>query len=198
MSLFTKTKETQRPYRRRNYFINRRMQGWFTVYFLVLGISISFLSSFVMWYFSSAKLEQYIFRSHIPPVLPWDVLFSDLVISLLVSSGILIIATYVVAHFVFRKIPGQLKDFNEAMDRVGSGDLTTKVPEGGIENLNETLDNYREKMRNKIISLDKIRMEMDNVINDQSAPESKRKDLERLCSTFRLELIELSTKDTGV
>ena len=84
------------------------------------------------------------------------------------------------------------------MDKIGSGDIATRVPEGGIENLNETLDDYRERLRNKIVSLDKIRMEMDDVLNDQSASESKRKDLERLCITFRLELAELSTKDTGV
>jgi hypothetical protein len=41
-------------------------------------------------------------------------------------------------------------------------------------------------------------MKMDDLLNDQAAPESKRKDLERLCSTFQLELAELSTKDTGV
>lgn len=156
MSIFKIIKDTQRPYRRRNYFINRRMQGWFTAYFLVLGFSVSFVSSFVMWYFSSAKLEQYIYRSHVPLVLPWDVLFPDLIINLLVSSGILIVATYVVAHFVFLRIPLQLKNFEEAMDRIRSGDLATSVPEGGIENLNGTLDHYRERLRKKIISLDRI------------------------------------------
>jgi hypothetical protein len=35
------------------------------------------------------------------------------------------------------------------MDKIGSEDLAMRVPEGGIENLNETLDNYREKLKKK-------------------------------------------------
>lgn len=77
------------------------------------------------------------------------------------------------------------------------GNLVTKVPEGGIENLNETLDQYRERLRKKIISLDRIQMEMDAILNDQSSFESKTKGRERLCSSFRLELAEISTKDIG-
>lgn len=195
MSLLKKTEDIRRPYRRRNYFINKRMQGRFTVYFLILGFFISLGTSIMMWCFSSVELEQYIFRCHLPRVSPRDVVLSALVKNLLVSTVILIGCTYIVARFVFRGISSRLMIFKEAMERIGSGDLATRVPEGGVENLNEMLDDWRERMREKIEALDNIRKEMESVIEDQSVIETKKNNLARLSAAFRNELSELGYRN---
>lgn len=191
MSLFKKTEEIRRPYRRRNYFINKGMQGRFTVYFLMLGFFISLGTSAVIWYFASVEFEQYAFRSHVPRVLPWEVVFTVLAKNLFVLVCVLVGSTYLLARLIFRKMSSRLASLKEAMERIGAGDLAMGVPEGGIENLNEMLDDLRERLREKVTALDRIRREMGSVLEDQSAPETKKNELARLSAAFGNELTAL-------
>ena len=65
----------QRPYKRRHYFINRRLQGRFTIYFLILGLFITVSASMLIWHFSAKGFDRFIYRSHLPPITPWEIVF---------------------------------------------------------------------------------------------------------------------------
>jgi hypothetical protein len=176
-------------YRRKRYFINRPFQGRFALRFLVLGLFIAFSTGGAIWYLSSHELERHIFRSHVMPVGPWDIVFPILIRSLLVSVGVLLLFAFAVARTAFRKMSAALVSFEEAMVRIGTGDLKTSVPEGRVAELNETLEAARETLRKRVLVLRDLHQRMSaEVAKTGATDESIRGEMERLCVAFRAAL----------
>ncbi|MBI5739607.1 MAG: hypothetical protein HZA16_02700 [Nitrospirae bacterium] len=187
-----KDKMTRRPYRRRNYFINRKLQGRFTAYFLLLGFLFFSSASVSTWYFSSAELGKYVFRGHVAPVQPWDIISPFLVKNLFVSSLVLIGATYLLAASVFRGFSSRLVPFDKALERMGRGDLATEASEDSLADLNEMLDELRLRLRDKVTGLAGISEGFKATIEGDAAPERKKMELEKLSAAFREKLAEIS------
>jgi methyl-accepting chemotaxis protein len=184
-----------RPYRRRQYFINRPLQGRFALYFLVLGLLIAFATGGAIWYLSSNELERHIFRSHVTPAGPWDIVFPVLVRSLLVSAGVLLLFAFAAARASFRKITEALVTLDEAMTRIGTGDLKTNVPEGRVAGLNETLDAARETLRTRVLALRGLQERMSTEVSNTGATdEAVRGEMGKLCAAFRAALPALSDR----
>lgn len=186
-----KTEKIRRPYRRKHYFINRKLQGRFTAYFLLLGFFVFFGASVSIWYFSSFELEKNLFRCHITPVQPWDIIFPVLVKNLLVSSFILIGLTYLLAGSVFRGFSSRLIPFDKALEKMGKGDLAATAPEDSLEDLNKILDDLRQRWSEKVTALSGISKGLRSTIEGDAALEIKKMELERLSAAFREELAEL-------
>ena len=188
----------RRSDRRKQYFINRPLQGRFALYFLALGLLIAFCTGGAIWYLSSQELERHIFRSHVAPVGPWDIVFPILFRSLLVSVGVLLLFSLAAARAAFRKISAALAPLDEAMGRIGTGDLKTSVPEGGVEELNETLDAAREELRERVVALRGLQERMsEEVAKAESTDESVRREIEKLCLAFRAALPEFPSRESG-
>lgn len=176
----------RRPDRRRQFFIDRQLQGRFALCFLVLGLFIAFATGGAIWYLSSHELERHIFRSHVTVDGPWKIVSPILVRSLLVSAGVLLLFALAAARAAFRKISAALALLDEAMNRIGTGDLKTDVPEGGVEELNETLDAARETLRTRVLALRGLQERMSALAADTGRPdESVRGEVEELCAVFR-------------
>jgi hypothetical protein len=188
----------RRPDRRRQYFIHRPLQGRFALCFLGLGLLIAFGTGGAIWYLSSQELERHLFRSHVAPVGPWDVVFPILFRSLLVSIGGLLLFSFVVTRSVFRKISGELGAVDEAMCRIGAGDLKTNVPEGRVAELNETLDAAREAMRKRVVVLRDLQERMaEEVDKIRSEDESVCREIGRLCLAFRAAMPDAPSGESG-
>ena len=184
-----------RPYRRRQYFINRPLQGRFALCFLLLGLFIAFSTGGAIWYLSSNELERHIFRSHVTPAGPWDIIFPVLLSSLLVSVGVLLLFAFAAARASFRKITEALVTLDEAMTRIGTGDLKTNVPEGRVAGLNETLDAAREALRTRVLALQGLQERMSaEVANTGATDENVREEIAMLCTVFREALPGLSDR----
>ncbi|RJP22918.1 MAG: hypothetical protein C4529_04775 [Deltaproteobacteria bacterium] len=184
-----------RPYRRRRYFISRRLQGRFALCFLLLGLFIAFAAGGAIWHLSSQGLERQIFRSHVTVAGPWEIVSPVLLSSLLVSAGVLLLFALAAARAAFRKIAEALAPLDEAMSRIGTGDLKTNVPEGRVVELNETLDAAREALRTRVLALQGLQERMSaQVANTGATDESVREEIAILCTAFREALPGLSDR----
>jgi methyl-accepting chemotaxis protein len=185
----------RRPDRRRQFFINREFQGRFALCFLVLGLFIAFAAGGAIWHLSSQGLERHIFRSHVTVAGPWEIVFPILVRSLLVSACVLLLFTLAAVRAAFRKITEALAPLDEAMNRIGAGDLTTDVPEGGVEELNETMDGARETLRTRVMALRGLQERMSAEVSETGATdEAVQGEMDRLCAAFREALPVLSDR----
>jgi len=185
----------RRPDRRRQFFINRKLQGRFALGFLALGLSIAFAAGGATWHLSSQELERHIYRSHVTVAGPWEIVFPILFRSLLVSAGVLLLFTLTAVRAAFRKISSALEPLDEAMNRIGTGDLKTNVPEGGVEELNETLAAARDSLRTRVLALRRLHERMSALVADSGrSDESVHREVGELCAAFRAALPVLSDR----
>ena|GEM_PF-2023485 len=187
--------DRRRSDRRRRYYIDRPLQGRFALVFLALGLVVAFAAGGSIWYLSSQELERHIYRSHVTVAGPWEIVFPILVRSLLVSEGVLLLFALAAARTAFRKISSALGPLDEAMRRIGTGDLKTGVPEGGVGELNETLDAAREVLRKRVVALRGLQERMSAEVSKTGATdEAVRGEMEKLCAAFRDTLPEFTDR----
>jgi HAMP domain-containing protein len=161
----------------------------------VLGLFVAFAAGGAIWHLSSQGLERHIYRSHVTVASPWEIVFPILFRSLLVSAGVLLLFTFAAVRAAFRKISAALAPLDEAMNRIGTGDLKTNVPEGGVEELNETLAAARESLRTRVLALRGLQERMSALVADSGRPdESVHREVGELCEAFRAALPELSDR----
>jgi len=187
------------PNRRKHFFIDRGLQGRFALEFLGLGLLIAFAAGGAIWHLSSQGLERQIYRSHVAVSGPWEVVFPILYRSLLVSAGVLLLFTFAAVRAAFRKISSALETLDGAMNRIGTGDLKTDVPEGGVEELSEILAAARGSLRTRVLALRGLQERMSAEVSKPGATdESVRREVVELCAAFRAVLPELHVEGKGV
>lgn len=183
--------KTKRPYKRRHYFINKRLQGMFTLVFLIIGFIIVSGTNVITWHLSSATIDEFAYRSHVAPVGPWNVILPIVLKTLLVPVVVLAVSACAATRFAFRRITSRLQAFNAAMIKIGNGDLRSEVPDGGIDDLNGMLDVVRQRFREKAMVLKGLHREMAAVAENDQLTEGKRHELARLCNTLREDVPEV-------
>lgn len=178
---------SERPYKRRHYFINRRLQGRFTVYFLILGLFITMSTSMLIWHFSAKEFDRFIYRSHISPVTPWEVVFPVLIWAVGVSVAVLVISAYLFAHLIFKGISERLSSFNNALRDIGEGNLVLPDLDDRIREVNEPLRLFIEKMKADIASLQATQKAMRDLVGKMAMTGEwamHLKDMEGLSKAF--------------
>ncbi|MBE0602723.1 MAG: methyl-accepting chemotaxis protein [Deltaproteobacteria bacterium] len=172
--------------RRKRYFIDRSLQGRFALRFLALGLLIAAGAGGSIWYLSSGELGRHLYRSHLPPVGPWGIVFPVLVRSLLVSIAVVLLFAVLAARSAFRKMEKEMRAFDDAIRRIGEGDLRTRIPEGRETNLNDTLGKVREALRERVATLRELQARMADEVGKTGAPEeSVRREIRALCANLR-------------
>lgn len=164
----------QRPYKkRRHYFINRRLQGRFTIYFLILALFIIVSASMIIWHFSTKEFDRLIHRSHIPTITPWEVVFPVMIKTMAISIAALLISAYLFAHLIFKRIATKLLSFNNALRDIGEGKLTLPSLNNGIKELSEPLKLFTETIKQDITSLQATQKEMKSLVEKMEKTEQK-------------------------
>jgi sensor histidine kinase YesM len=180
--------------KRRHYFINKRFQGRFIIYFLIHGIFIAFSTSVVIWHFSSEKFETFIYRSHIMPVSPWEVVSPVMIKAIVISSAVLIISAYLLSNVIFNRISKSLRHLNDALESIGRGNLSiTTVRGSGMEEINETLTMFVDKIKEDVSSLQTLQREIKNLIDKAEKAQDNKAiltDMEDVSKAFMKRLSE--------
>lgn len=157
--------EQQHLHKRRRYFINTRLQGRFTVCFLILGLFIILGAGIFIWRFSAQECDRFICRSHLSSITPWDVVFPIMMKAIVAAAAVLVPSAYLFAHLVFKRISAKLSSFNGALRDLNQGKLAlTNLDEGMLE-LNEPLKLFAETLKQGIISLQAAQKGMKNVVD---------------------------------
>ena len=179
-------------YKRRNFFINKKLQGRFTMYFLVLGLLITISASALIWFLSMEEFDSLAIRTHLSSTSAWKVIFPILLKALGLSTLLLVVTTFILTHFIFKRLSTRLSSFNAALLNVGKGDLTTSVPRDGLEELNEPLQAFIDKLRADIGSLNAIHGDMKKLTWKSDG--ASKKELEEMSSRFSSTISEWHIK----
>ncbi|MCL4537221.1 MAG: hypothetical protein M1610_06495 [Nitrospirae bacterium] len=173
--------------KRKHYFINRGFQGRFILCFLIYGLFVTLSTSILIWHFSAANFDKFVYRSHILPITPWEAILPVMIKTIVVSSAVLVISAYLLANFIFKKISGELRRLNDAMENIGRGNLTVTIPGNNIKEINEALQMFIEKTREDVTSLKVIQKEMKHLVDragDAQDKETASKAMENISKKF--------------
>lgn len=194
--------ENKKPaFKRRQFLINKEFQFKFALCFLIPGLVVTLLSSVLIWYLSAGELEKFIYRTHLTKISPLEVILPVTLKSIAVALIVFIAATYLITHFLFKKISDRLKAFDNAVLQIGKGDLNIEVPMASlkevhgafnvilvlIENMRDDLSALRTMHRDISSLIEKAEKEQDNEETMKRIGELS-KEFEKRLSTARLTL----------
>ncbi|TAN43763.1 MAG: HAMP domain-containing protein [Nitrospirae bacterium] len=181
-------------YKRKNYFINKEFQGKFTFLFLTVGLVVTLFTTLVIWYFSVDELENFLYRSHLPRISPLDIVIPIALKSIAIGAVALLLISYVLTSFIFRRISKRLKAFDDAVLRIGKGDLNIQLPTTSLKEVNGAFNNILCLIENLKLDLahlaliqQKLSAAVEKAGQDQSGGEAL-KQIESLSREFETKL----------
>ncbi len=178
----------QSPNRRRRYVVSKRLQQNFTFSFLFLGLFIAICVLASLWYFSAKEINEYLYRTHLIPSNPWDIVFPIMLKTALIFIIVLFTASFVLTRIIFKRFSTKFKTFNTALEKICSEDLATPVSEGGFNSLNEKLEETRLNLNRMVTVLKNIQKEIKVVAAASDYDNKVLKDLESLSISFNNKL----------
>lgn len=180
-------------YKRKHYFINKRLQGKVILYFILIGVVIALATDTVIWHYSSREIAKYLYRSHIRAAGPWDVMVPIIVKTITAFSIILIVTAIFVIAVLTRWVSSRLSGITDALNRFGEGDLATPVDTQDIDGLRDQLEAARIVMRKRLNAMNDIQKDMRvaaEKLKDPASAGDARQELEGLSKTFQKKLAE--------
>ncbi len=138
-------------YRRRNYFIKKRLQSKF-IFGFSLTVVVGFLASWAFVYYTIDKrLSEELYRSHIKIETTGEIIGDILFKINLLAVPLLILSAIAVGVFIVRNVTGPLRNFKEALEDFGRADLTPKtlknIPPELSMSYNTMVDNFSKTLR---------------------------------------------------
>jgi len=113
--------------RRRNYFIKKEFQLRFILRFCLLVVLTAFISSAVIYYFSSQSVTTVFEDSRIEIKPSTEFIMPGLLLSIFISVILVGSATIAVVMFLTHRIAGPLYKIEKSLERVSKGDLSFEV-----------------------------------------------------------------------
>ncbi|MFZ3066158.1 MAG: hypothetical protein WA277_12840 [Nitrospirota bacterium] len=179
-------------YRRRNYFIKKRLQSRF-IFGFSITVVLGFLASWAfVYYMIDKRLSEELYRSHIK-IETTGVIIGDILLKInLIAVPLLILSTIVVGVIILRNVTGPLRNFKEALEDFGRADLTPKtlrnIPPELSMSYNTMVDNFSKTLRSikrKGYELEKIIEELERTAGDKSISRQEVDDMYKSISENR-------------
>lgn len=187
-------------YKRKHYFINKKFQGKFIFLFLVIGLVVTLSTTLIIWSFSVEELENLFYKSHLPRISPLDIVLPIALKSIAVGVFALVLISYLLTSFIFWRISKRLKAFNEAVFRIGKGDMNIQLPaeslkevSGALNNILQLIENLKSDLARLALIQQELSATVENAGQDKAGIETL-KQIESLSKEFekRLEASKLS------
>ncbi len=181
-------KKEQGPCRRNRYVISKKFQQKFAFSFITLGLVIAFCVIIGLWYYSAKEVNEHLYRTHLIPSNPWDVVFPIMLRAAVIFVIMQVIASAVLTRFIFKNLSCKFKTFNSALEKIGSSDLATPVTMESFNGLNQKLEETRFNLNQMINVLKSIHKEIKDVAAAPVYDEKVLRDLESLSISFKNKL----------
>lgn len=185
------------PFRRRNYFINKKFQTNFSIKFLVVIVIEAIMALGLFLYLSKGTLTTGYIGSELKISRTYDFFLPMLLLSNIVIVGVTGIIGIAVLIFMSHRIAGPMFRFEKVLDEISKGDLTYKFKlrqgdqfkelEKRINELTGTLDSKTGNLKSGLTEISK----MLSRIQTLASAHSTDKDFERLLQDISKKLIEL-------
>ncbi|RLB33791.1 MAG: hypothetical protein DRH12_18025 [Deltaproteobacteria bacterium] len=189
---------SNKPYKRKQYFIDKSFQTKFILKFCLIVIVSSILIGGILFFLSRNSTTVAIENTKVQVKSTSSFILPLMVETLLVVSIFSAIAVLVLTLFISHKISGPLYRLKKEIDALGNGDLkvnfnirTGDQLQNLSESLNEMVISLRRKnseLRDKFKELSNLLEDRDFCIadNEREGTRKKLKDLENVLSFFRI------------
>jgi methyl-accepting chemotaxis protein len=200
-----KTKPEIPKFRRRNYFIKKGFQTRFILRFILVIFFGIIVSSGIVYFLTSKKIEEAYYRSHIKIASTGEIVYPILFTANIITVGIIIVITIIVTLLISHKIAGPLYRIEKSIHEIGEGNLSFKIylrAKDELITLAEIFNNMIVKLRGKIERIQNAATYMDSTINqwavikkldkkalskDATAIRKRVNEIEKTIATFKLE-----------
>ncbi|MFA4828391.1 MAG: methyl-accepting chemotaxis protein [Thermodesulfovibrionales bacterium] len=185
------------PFRRRNYFINKKFQTNFSIKFLVVIVVEAIMALGLFLYLSKGTLTTGYIGSELKISQTYDFFLPMLLLSNIIIVGVTGIIGIAVLIFMSHRIAGPMFRFEKVLDEISKGDLTYKFKlregdqfkelEKRINELTGTLDSKAGNLKSGLTEISKMLSRLQTLASAHSTD----KDFERLLQDISKKLIEL-------
>ncbi len=144
-------KEMSRPYRRRNYFINKDFQGRFVLIFVALASIGGLMAVGLFNYLAQKRIDLIMYSIHIPAKRINELLSSDMLYANLFSFFIVLFFLIAAINRLSLSISGPLYRIRKDLKEIARGDLSFNITlrykdefKDFASELNNMIENLRE------------------------------------------------------
>lgn len=185
------------PFRRRNYFINKKFQTDFSIKFLVIIVIEAIMAVGLFLYLSKGTLTTGYIGSELKISRTYDFFLPMLLLSNIIIVGVTGIIGIAVLIFMSHRIAGPMFRFEKVLDEISKGDLTYKFKlrqgdqfkelEKRINELTDILDSKAGNLKSGVTEISKMLSRLQTLASAHSTD----KDFERLLQDISKKITEL-------
>ncbi|MBI5043922.1 MAG: HAMP domain-containing protein [Nitrospirae bacterium] len=191
-------------YKRRNYFIKKGFQARFILRFILVIFLGIMVSSGIVYYLTSKRIEEAYYRSHIKIASTGEIVYPILIAANIVTVSIIIVITIIITLLISHKIAGPLYRIEKSIHEIGEGNLSFKIylrAKDELITLAEIFNNMIAKLRGKIEKMQDAAHHMGSTVNqwaiikkidkkalskDVTAIRKRVNEIEKVIATFKL------------
>lgn len=180
--------QINRGYQRKNYFIKQEFQFKFIIKFCLILIAGIIISTGLVFLFSQETLTSSFDNSRLVVENTGYAIMPVLIITNLITLGIITLAVIIVTLFVSHKIAGPMFRFEQDIKKIAKGNLLVRINLRQKDQFSEMADAFNDMsagLHGKIIQIDR---QIDRILNSKS---EYNKDFEKKV----LELKEIINKN---
>ena len=185
------------PFRRRNYFINKKFQTDFSIKFLVIIVIEAIMAVGLFLYLSKGTLTTGYIGSELKISRTYDFFLPMLLLSNIIIVGVTGIIGIAVLIFMSHRIAGPMFRFEKVLDEISKGDLTYKFKlrqgdqfkelEKRINELTDILDSKAGNLKSGLTEISRMLSRLQTLASAHSTD----KDFERLLQDISKKITEL-------
>jgi len=153
--------------RRRKYFINKDFQTRFIIKFCVPIIVTALLSVFVIYHFSAQSTTTVFENSRLTIKPTSEFIMPGLILSALISTVLVGLATVVIMFFQSHKIAGPLHKLEGSIERMAAGDFSFDInfrKGDAVRMLADVFNETSKELSGAIAGLKKEHLELESLL----------------------------------
>jgi methyl-accepting chemotaxis protein len=143
-------------FKRRNYFIDKVVQGRFIAGFSAASLAGGVAAVFCFRYFAQKKLDATLYTMRLPDVPIRNLLMGEMVMTTILTALLVVLLFVITARLVFARIEGPLKKMAGCLARITAGDLRSEVKlreEDEFQEFAEEVNNMVQTMNSRLSQL---------------------------------------------
>lgn len=176
--------ELKMTYKRKHYFIKKGYQFRFILRFCIIILLGAIISTGLLLLFSRGSLTSTFNQSRLVIENTAQAIFPSLLLTNLITLGLISLATIIVLLFLSHKLAGPLFRFEKEIREIASGDLSKQVrlrKDDQIKEMAESLNFMTTNLRRKLLIIQKEIAELSSpnsgyVISDDMTEKLKQID----------------------
>jgi len=163
--------QKNRGYQRKNYFIKKNFQFKFIIKFCLIIISGIILSTGLVLLFSQGTLTSSFDNSRLVVENTGYAIMPALIITNLITLGVITLAVIIVTLFVSHKIAGPMFRFEQDIKKIATGDLLVRInlrQKDQFSEMADALNDMASDLHGKIVRIDR---QIDRILTSRSESE---------------------------